>query len=72
MKTNSTDGKTDEWTDGQPSGQTHRQKDMDILTELGLGRARQARWGLAGLGKAWRGLAGLIGSKRALAGLIWP
>ena len=70
MKTSSTDGKTDEWTDGQASGQTRRQKDMDILTVLG--RARQARWGLAVLGKAWRGLAGLIGSKRALAVLIGP
>ena len=72
MKTSSTDGKTDEWTDGQASGQTHRQKDMNILTELELGRARQASWGLAGLSKAWRGLAGLIGSKRALAGLSGP
>ena len=53
---------------GQASGQKHRQKDMDILTELGLGNARQARWGLAGLGKVWRGLAGLSGAKRALAG----
>ena len=69
MKTSSTDGKTEEWTDGQASGQTLRQQDMHILTELGLGRARQARWGLAGLGKAWWGLAELIGSNRALVGL---
>ena len=59
MKTRWTDGKTDEWTDGQASGQTHGQKDMDIWTDLGLGRARQARWGLAGFGKACLGLARL-------------
>ena len=40
MKTRWTDGKTDEWTDGQARGQTHGQKDMDIWTDLGLGRAR--------------------------------
>ena len=30
MKTRWTDGKTDEWADGQARGQTHGQKDMDI------------------------------------------
>ena len=40
MKTRWTDGKTDEWADGQARGQTHGQKDMDIWTDLVTGRAR--------------------------------
>ena len=50
MKTSWTDRQTDEWTDGQAGGQTHRQKDRWMYGQTwDLGRARQ---GLAELNEA--------------------
>ena len=47
---------------GPPGTSYSRKHDVILLAGLGLGRARQARWGLAGLGPACRGLARLSGA----------